>query len=222
MPHSACTPTCAPRFGAALRPPPPRTCLTCHAHPWSCLQGRRSETPRHARTWPHTPCIRTNKTCRTPPDNRTATPRWIPRASHQVTVASAGVRAQVPIRNVAGAGAAAPYPCLGSQSCEAVPSGTGQITSSQGVSEPRVPRMSLANGREHFENHILDPRIVRMSQATRAGSPHATRSPESRGCLTRNGREHFENHILEAGIARVSEATRAISPQVKASWSPEF
>ena len=62
-------------------------------------------------------------------------------------------------------------PHLGTQSCEDVSGETGQVIPSQEISEARIPRMSPAKRAGHFEDRILDPRVVRMSKTKRARSP---------------------------------------------------
>ena len=101
-------------------------------------------------------------------------------------------------------------------SCEDVPGETGQITSSKGISESGLPRMSHAKRASSSSSSsssfpspwMLFARVVRVSKAKRARSPQAEvfRNPEDRGCLTRQGPDFFENRIIQSceGVLRAS------------------
>ena len=76
MPHSACTPTCAPLCGAALTPPPPRTCP--HMPCTSIFHAPGVATQASPALAAH------GSTCHASAETTTH-PRWRLRASERVT-----------------------------------------------------------------------------------------------------------------------------------------
>ena len=99
---------------------------------------------------------------------------------------------------------------LGAQSCEDVSGETARITSRTASRRPELRRCLRRNGLEQLSRGISEPRVGRMSQAKRLGSPReqhlgaqscedvsgemgwnssrtASRSSEFRGCLRRSG-----------------------------------
>ena len=127
MPHSACTPTCAPLCGAALTPPPPRTCphmpytSMVHAPGVACQEdhvmsahgrtGHASAEIKHG-AWP-----RAHFTIRDVASARAAIPyttRDVGGAHARIPclrdVARAQAAAPLPVRDVASARVTAPFP----------------------------------------------------------------------------------------------------------------